>query len=71
MQGFFCPGPEGSCPNKNLREVKLQEILWDVLQKELLLAGDLEQMMRRHSRSTAARGREAAIKHEIDTAQHS
>lgn len=71
---YICPTHvenPAACPNKNLREVKLQEIIWDVLQRELSLAGDLEQMMRRHSRSAAARDRETAIKREIDAAQRS
>ncbi len=58
-----------SCPNKNLRETKLIEILWDTLRQELAMAWDLEKLVRKHSRSAAAISRDAAIKREIEAAQ--
>lgn len=58
-----------SCPKKYLHETKLKEILWDTLQREIALAGDLDQLVRRYSRSAQAVTQEAAVKREIATAK--
>ena len=60
-----------SCPNKNLHETELKELLWDTIQRELALAGALEKQIRQHSRSVAVRNYEVSLKQEIVTVRKS
>ncbi len=57
-----------SCPKKYLREEKLLEILWDILQREMELAGNMKKMAEKFDRSSKAVDREDALKREIDAA---
>ena len=58
-----------SCPKKNLLETKLKEILWDTLQREIALAGDLDKLVQQYNRSTKAINQEATVKREITAAK--
>ena len=58
-----------SCPKKYFHETKLIELLWDTLQQEIALAGDLDKLVRQYSTSAKAAGREAAVKREIAAAR--
>lgn len=60
-----------ACPNKYLRETELKEILWDTLQSELALAGDVERLVQRHRRSAAAASREESLKREMEAVRRS
>lgn len=58
-----------SCPTKNIHETELKEILWDALQREIALAGDLDKLVRQYSHSTKAVSQETAVKREIAAAK--
>jgi len=58
-----------SCPKKNLHETELVEILWDTLQREILLAGDLDKLVRRYSRSAKSISQETGIQREVTAAK--
>lgn len=59
-----------SCPKKYLRETKLLEILWDTLQREIALAGNLKKLAQKYSQSSKAASREEALKQEITAANN-
>lgn len=51
---YICPSHTANpkaCPKKYLHEDKLKEMIWDVLQREMALAGNLENLVRQYSRS--------------------
>ena len=54
-----------SCPNKNLHETELKEILWDALRREIALAENLDKLVRQYNQSAKAVSRENAVKREI------
>ncbi|MDE7245706.1 MAG: recombinase family protein [Oscillospiraceae bacterium] len=58
-----------SCSKKNFHETKLKEILWDLLQCEISLAGDLAELVRQYNHSAGAVSRENTLKREIASAQ--
>jgi len=58
-----------SCPKKNLHETELIEILWDTLQREISLAGDLDKLVRRYSRSAKSISQEAGVQREVTAAK--
>ncbi len=53
-----------SCPKKYLHEAKLKEILWDTLQREIKLAGNLKTLLRKYNRSAKAISEENSLKHD-------
>lgn len=57
-----------SCPKKYLRETTLLEILWDTLQREIALAGNLKMATEKYSCSSKAVDHEDAVKREITDA---
>lgn len=57
-----------SCPKKYLRETKLLEILWDVLQREIALAGSMKRLAAEYGRSAKAVNHEETLKREIAAA---
>lgn len=58
-----------SCPKKYMYETKLHEILWDTLQREIALAGNLEKLMRQYTHSVKAIGQEATLSREAAAAR--
>lgn len=58
-----------SCPKKNLHETELIEILWDTLQREISLAGDLDKLVRRYSKSAMAVSQEAGVQRKVIAAK--
>ena len=58
-----------SCPKKYLHETKLMEILWDTLQREIALAGDLDKLVRQYKHSVKAISQEEVVKREISAAK--
>ncbi len=58
-----------ACPLKGLHETQLMEILWDTLKQEIALAGNMEKMARKYSRSERAAGMEASFDQEMAYAQ--
>lgn len=69
---YICPSHSAdpaSCPKKNLLEVKLKEILWDALQREIALAGDLDKLVCQYRRSAKTISQEADIEREITAAK--
>ena len=60
-----------SCPKKYFHEIKLIEILWDTLQREIALAENLDRLVRQYSKSPKAVSREEAVKREITAAKQS
>ena len=42
-----------SCPNKNLHEDELKQVVWERLQKEISLAGDLQEKVKQHMKDRA------------------
>lgn len=69
---YICPSHTAdlsSCPKKYLHETQLKEILWDALQREIALAGNLDKLVHQHDRSAKAASREAAVKREITAAK--
>lgn len=69
---YICPSHTAdlsSCPKKYLHETHLKEILWDTLQREIALAVDLNQLVRRYSRSAKMLSQETAVKREITAAK--
>lgn len=59
-----------SCPKKYLRETTLLKILWDTLQREIALAGNLKTATEKYARSSKAVGSEDAAKREITDAHN-
>lgn len=57
-----------SCPKKYLRETTLLEILWNTLQREIALAGNLKAASEKYARSSKAVDSEDAIMREISDA---
>ena len=69
---YICPSHTAdlsSCPKKYFHETQLKEILWDALQREIALAGNLDKLVRQYSRSAKAVGQENAVKREIAAAK--
>lgn len=60
-----------SCPNKYIHETELKELLWDTLQRDITLAGDVEKLMRQHGSSPATHIHEVTLKQEMNAAQKS
>lgn len=60
-----------SCPNKYLHETELKELLWDSVQRDISLAGDMEKLMRRYGSSPTAHSQEVALKQEMAAAKKS
>jgi len=58
-----------SCPKKYLLETELKEILWETLRREIQTAVDMETLLKRHTHSTKAADREAALRQELSSAQ--
>ena len=58
-----------SCPNKNLHEDDLNRIVWDTLQKEIALAGDMQAKTEQHLKSKAGTSRMAEMERERSEAQ--
>jgi len=57
-----------SCPKKYLREEKLLEILWDTLQQEIELAGNMKRLAEKYDCSSKAVSLENTISREIAAA---
>ena len=71
---YICPSHTAdlsSCPKKYFHEMKLIEILWDALQREVALAEDVDKLVRQYSRSAKAVGQETAVKREVAAAKQS
>ena len=69
---FICPSHADdprSCPKKYLHESELKEVLWDVLRKQIELAGYMEKLARGYSRSSEVGKREKALECEAASAQ--
>lgn len=69
---FVCPthaSNPASCPHKNFHESELTEILWDVLQKQIALADDMEKQVRRYTASPLYASEDAALRREMDAAR--
>ncbi len=69
---YICPSHTAelaSCPKKYLHETKLKEILWDALQREIVLAGKMEKLVQAYSRTQKAVSRENTLKREITAAK--
>jgi len=65
---YICPSHTAdlsSCPKKYFHEVKLIEILWDTLRREIALAENLDKRVRQYSKSSKAVNQEAAVTREI------
>ena len=69
---FICrthaANPE-DCPNKNLHEEELKQIVWDTLQKEIALAGELKDKAARQLKGKAGASRMAELERERSEAQ--
>ncbi len=57
-----------SCPKKYLQETKLMEILWDTLQREIVLASNMKKLAEKYDRSSKASKRSESLKREIEAA---
>lgn len=69
---FICPShadDPASCPKKYFHESELTEILWDTLQKQLALADDISNRVRRHIASPLFASDDAALRREMDAAR--
>ncbi len=69
---YICPSHTAdlsSCPKKYFHEMKLIEILWDALQREIALAEDMDKLVRQYSHSAKSVSQEAAVKREIAAAK--
>lgn len=69
---FICPSHADdprSCPKKYLHESELKEVLWDVLRKQIELAGYMEKLARGYSRSSEVGKREKALEREAASTQ--
>lgn len=69
---FVCPSHANnpvSCPHKNFHESELTEILWDVLQKQIALADDIEKQVRRYAASPLYASEDTALRREMDAAR--
>lgn len=69
---FICPShadDPASCPKKYIHESEIVEVLWDALQREIALAGDIKKLMRQYRRSPEAVSLENSINHELSAAQ--
>lgn len=58
-----------SCPNKNLHEDALRQVVWDTLQKEISLAGDMRTKAKQCLGGKTASSRMAALERERSEAQ--
>ena len=58
-----------SCPKRNLHETVLMEVLWDCLQCEMALAGNIAEQAKRYMRSPAVTDRKAELERGIFTAK--
>ena len=59
-----------SCPKKYLRETKLLEILWDTVQREIALAGNLKKLAEKYSQSAKSTSHGEALRQEIAAANN-
>ena len=69
---YMCPTHAvyaAACPNKYVQETQLKEILWDTLQREIALAGNIERSMKEREK-TAQAAKEVANQ-EINLAKQS
>ena len=69
---YICPShyrDPASCPRKNIHETQVYEILWDILRREIALAGDMEKLMHQYSHSVRASKEQAALEKETAAAQ--
>jgi len=57
-----------ACPKKYLHETKLLEILWDTLQQEIALAGNMKKLAEKYDRSSKVLRRGDVLKREIEAA---
>lgn len=58
-----------ACPLKGLHETHLIEILWDTLKREIAMAGNMEKMVRKYSRSDRAAAVMESLEQETMEAQ--
>lgn len=69
---YICPShatDPASCPKKYIHEAQLKEILWDTLQREIALAGNMERLVREYGRSKGAVSQEQTLEREAIAAQ--
>lgn len=58
-----------SCPKRNLHEDVLLKVLWDCLQREISLAGEMAECVKRYDRSSEFVEQKEKIRHNILTAK--
>jgi len=58
-----------SCSNKYIHEKQLKELLWEALQMEISLAGDMEGLVRQYNHSAKASNEEENLNREIALAR--
>ncbi len=69
---FICPSHVGnpvSCPKKYIHETEIREVLWNALQREIALAGDMGKLMSQYRSSSAAASQERLINLELSAAR--
>ena len=69
---YICPthaDDPNACPKKYLYETVLLEVLWDTLRREIELAVNFEELVRKYGRSKESINRERAIEQELSTAR--
>lgn len=69
---YYCPSHANNpsvCPKKNFRESELIKILWDILQRQIALAGDISNQVRRYAASPLYASEDAALCKKMDAAR--
>jgi len=69
---YICPShmsDPDSCPRKYMYEDQFKELIWEALQMEISLAGDMEGLVRKYNHSAIASSEEEVLNREIASAR--
>lgn len=58
-----------TCPKRNLHEAVLMEVLWNCLQQQIILAGDLAKQVKKYARSPAVIDRKSELERSLSSAK--